>query len=103
MGGNHYYTNTNTNSTKQNKSSSSFFGLFKIKRNRPRVDEYYGAEEAPSNRRVWPSDEDKGRWPVAMPGIDRRAEDFIAKIHRNIATDSEPKTVTLPSSTIVRA
>ena len=110
MGGNnnyYYYNNNdnNNNNTRQKKSSSSssfsMFGLFKLKKNRSRVEDYYGAaeSEARSARSVWPSDDDKGRyWPVAEPGIDRKAEDFIAKIHRNIATDSERKTFTIPST-----
>lgn len=36
-------------------------------------------------RRVWPSDEDKGRWGVAEPGIDIKAEAFIARYKRRVS------------------
>ncbi|EXB57548.1 hypothetical protein L484_022654 [Morus notabilis] len=83
----------NNNSSRQ-KKGSSFFSLFRFKRNR-RVDDY-AVEDM---RRVWPSDEDRGRW-VAEPGIDRKAEAFIAKIHKNMntATDFERKTITIPTA-----
>ncbi|QHO45218.1 hypothetical protein HN51_014783 [Arachis hypogaea] len=38
--------------------------------------------------KVWPSDEDKGRWGVAEPGIDKKADAFIA--HRRSRTFCEP-------------
>lgn len=59
-------------------------------------DEYYYMDDEPSARKIWPSDEDRVRW-VADPAINRKAEDFIAKIHRNyIVSDiSESQTVTV--------
>ena len=83
-----------------NSSSFSVFNLFKSRRARRSGDDYYNThDDAPSARsRVWPSDEDRGEWGVAKPGIDKIAEAFIAKIHKNIATDSEWKTVTIPST-----
>ncbi|PON75814.1 hypothetical protein TorRG33x02_244280 [Trema orientale] len=86
---------------KKSSSSASFsvFNLFKLRRTKRSGEDHYPMQEdAPIARsRVWPSDEDRGRW-VAEPGIDRKAEDFIAKIHRNIATDSERKTFTITST-----
>ena len=92
----------NKNNNRQKKSSSSVFNLFKLKRNR-RVDDY-AMEDAPSARRVWPSDEDRVRW-VAEPGIDQKAADFIARVHRNIniASDSELKTIAFPATTAAAA
>ncbi|KAL5582745.1 hypothetical protein UlMin_015195 [Ulmus minor] len=74
------------------KKSSSLFSIFMFRRSRREDAMEY---EASSTRRVWPSDEDKVRW-VADPAINRKADDFIAKIHRNIATDSERQTFTIP-------
>ncbi|KAL7119840.1 hypothetical protein ACP275_02G086400 [Erythranthe tilingii] len=65
---------------RQKKSSSSFslFGLFKGGKNSSRAkrgeevrDEYVNAYK------VYPSDEDRGRW-VAEPGIDKKASAFIS-------------------------
>lgn len=64
------------NGSRQKKPSSfSLFGLFKSKRSR-RGDEYR-AEEYVKAYKVYPSDEDRGRW-VAEPGIDKRASAYIA-------------------------
>ncbi|CDP15174.1 unnamed protein product [Coffea canephora] len=53
-------------------SSFSFFSMFKTKSRRAddMKDDYMKAYK------VWPSDEDRGRW-VAEPGIDRKASAFI--------------------------
>ncbi|KAM6597687.1 hypothetical protein CsatA_008211 [Cannabis sativa] len=94
----------NSRQRKSNSTSSfSIFNMFKSKRRRSSSssDDYYHhhqEEVASARSRVWPSDEDRGRW-VADPAINRKAEDFIAKIHRNIATDFEPKTYTISSTT----
>ncbi|KAM6578547.1 hypothetical protein CsatB_030384 [Cannabis sativa] len=95
----------NSRQRKSNSTSSfSIFNIFKSKRRRSSSsssDDYYHhhqEEVASARSRVWPSDEDRGRW-VADPAINRKAEDFIAKIHRNIATDFEPKTYTISSTT----
>jgi len=50
-------------------------------------DEYW---EGGSGRRMFASDEDRGRW-VAEPGIDRKASDFIAKYYATRVTDSQSK------------
>ncbi|CAJ1975695.1 unnamed protein product [Sphenostylis stenocarpa] len=41
-----------------------------------------------SGRRIFASDEDRGRW-VAEPGIDRKASDFIARHYATRITDSQ--------------
>ncbi|PON69573.1 hypothetical protein PanWU01x14_086960 [Parasponia andersonii] len=86
---------------KKSSSSASFsvFNLFKLRRTRRSEEDHCPMQDnGPiASSRVWPRDEDRVRW-VAEPGIDRKAEDFIAKIHRNIATDSERKTFNIPST-----
>ncbi|CAI9101389.1 OLC1v1038700C1 [Oldenlandia corymbosa var. corymbosa] len=59
---------------KQKKSSFSFFGFFKS--SKPRRD-YEMKDDFVKAYKVWPSDEDRGRW-VAEPGIDRKASAFIS-------------------------
>ncbi|KAL4329267.1 hypothetical protein HN51_036229 [Arachis hypogaea] len=50
-------------------------------------DDYYW-EGSSSGRRIFASDEDRGRW-VGEPGIDRKASDFIARYYAARVTDSE--------------
>ena len=66
---------------RQKKPSSflSAFGLFKSRKGRGGYHEFYNKVT-----RDWPSDEDRGCWGVAEPGIDRKAEDFIAQCRKRI-------------------
>ncbi|KAI5658350.1 hypothetical protein M9H77_27143 [Catharanthus roseus] len=70
---------------KQKKSSSgssfSFFGMFKSKNSssRNRRVEYETKDDFMKAYKVWPSDEDRGRW-VAEPGIDKKASAYITTI-----------------------
>lgn len=50
-------------------------------------DEYW---EGGNERRMFASDEDRGRW-VAEPGIDRKASDFIANYYATRLTHSHTK------------
>ncbi|KAK7264815.1 hypothetical protein RJT34_32426 [Clitoria ternatea] len=70
-------------------SSFSFCGMLKacFSSGRSR-DDYYYYDESVSGRRIFASDEDRGRW-VAEPGIDRKASAFIARFYASRATDSE--------------
>ncbi|XP_044497869.1 uncharacterized protein LOC123219959 [Mangifera indica] len=67
------------------KKGFSVFSMFKSMRSRR---SYSWEDNAESGGRVWASDEDKGSW-VAEPGIDRKAQDFIAKVHANRFSESE--------------
>lgn len=62
------------NNRQKKQSSFSLFGMFKSKRSK-RGDEYK-AEEYVKAYKVYPSDEDRGRW-VAEPGIDKKASAYI--------------------------
>ena len=86
------------NKHKKSHSSFSFFGFFKSKR--ARKGEHYEHDELSCPTKVWPSDADKcHRW-VAEPGIDRKAKDYIDRIHRNRVLETERQTVTVaPSGT----
>lgn len=45
-------------------------------------------ENGPSHpRKVRPSDEDRGRW-YGEPDIDKKAKEFIDKVHRNMEHDT---------------
>ncbi|KAK7269479.1 hypothetical protein RIF29_22208 [Crotalaria pallida] len=76
---------------KQKKSSSfkSVFNIFKSN-NKHRGGGYNdGYDDAPRTwTKVWPSDEDRGRWGVADPVIDMRATAFIAQYKKRVS-DSE--------------
>ncbi|XP_020228508.1 uncharacterized protein LOC109809578 [Cajanus cajan] len=68
-------------------STCSFGSLFKACfSSRGGYDEYW--EGSGSGRRIFASDEDRGRW-VAEPGIDRKASDFIARYYATRVTDSQ--------------
>ncbi|KAI4349858.1 hypothetical protein L6164_010405 [Bauhinia variegata] len=71
---------------RQRKSSSfmSVFSIFKSS-NKQRGGYYDAYEEASRARKVWPSDEDRGRWGVADPVIDMKAEAFIAKYKKKVS------------------
>ncbi|KAG6599163.1 hypothetical protein SDJN03_08941, partial [Cucurbita argyrosperma subsp. sororia] len=56
--------------------------LFKSRARRKRWDDDAIAME--DTRKVWPSDDDKGRHWVAEPGIDRKAKAYIDRIHYQI-------------------
>ncbi|MED6208454.1 hypothetical protein PIB30_045181 [Stylosanthes scabra] len=68
--------------------SSFVLSLFKSNKGRGGVGQCEVCES--SWRKVWPSDEDRGSWGVAEPGIDKKADAFIA--HRRSRTFSEPST-----------
>ncbi|ESR41580.1 hypothetical protein CICLE_v10013801mg [Citrus x clementina] len=73
---------------KQKKSPFSLHSIFKRwKPNRRWEDSYDDAGS--TARRIWPSDEDKGGYWVAEPGIDGKASDFIAKFHEARISESE--------------
>ena len=38
-----------------------------------------------SGTKIWPSDEDKGRWGVADPVIDMRATAYIAQYKKRVS------------------
>ncbi|GFP80395.1 hypothetical protein PHJA_000182900 [Phtheirospermum japonicum] len=66
------------NNSRQKKPSFSLFGLFKGKsssRSRGGGDDYRDYEYVKAYK-VYPSDEDRGRW-VAEPGIDKKASAYI--------------------------
>ena len=68
-------------------SSFSFCGIFKSCFSSGSRDyEYYYDDD--SGRRIFASDEDRGRW-VAEPGIDRKASAFIDRFYATRVTDSE--------------
>ncbi|PNX54527.1 hypothetical protein L195_g048147 [Trifolium pratense] len=67
-------------------SSFSFCGMLKSCFSSGSRDDYYCYDD--SRRRVFASDEDRGRW-VAEPGIDKKASAFIARFYENRITDSE--------------
>ncbi|KAF7805019.1 hypothetical protein G2W53_044130 [Senna tora] len=75
---------------RQRKSSSlmSVFNIFKSNSRHRGYSNEDGYEEGTRARKVWPSDEDRGRWGVAEPGIDRRAAAFIAQYKKRVS-DSE--------------
>jgi len=66
---------------------SSFCGMLKSCFSSGSRDDYYYYDDG-SSRRIFASDEDRGRW-VAEPGIDKKASAFIARFYANRATDSE--------------
>ena len=68
-------------------SSFSFCGMLKSCFSSGSKDDYYYYDDG-SSRRIFASDEDRGRW-VAEPGIDKKASAFIARFYANRATDSE--------------
>ncbi|AES92099.1 hypothetical protein MtrunA17_Chr4g0069511 [Medicago truncatula] len=72
------------------KKSSSFCGMLKscFSSGGSSRDDYYYYDDDGSSRRIFASDEDRGRW-VAEPGIDKKASAFIARFYANRATDSE--------------
>lgn len=71
------------------RKSSSFMSVFKIfkSNNRHRGGGGYhdAYEEGTRARKVWPSDEDRGRWGVAEPGIDMKAAAFIAQYKKRVS------------------
>ncbi|KAL2325639.1 hypothetical protein Fmac_024697 [Flemingia macrophylla] len=72
---------------KQKKSSSfkSIFNIFKSN-NRQRGGYHDACDDGPKQwTKVWPSDEDRGRWGVADPVIDIRATDFIAQYKKRVS------------------
>ncbi|KAK7278062.1 hypothetical protein RJT34_23085 [Clitoria ternatea] len=73
---------------RQRKSSSfrSVFNIFKSN-NRQRGGGYCDAyDDGPKQwTKVWPSDEDRGRWGVADPVIDMRATAFIAQYKKRVS------------------
>ncbi|QCD98385.1 hypothetical protein DEO72_LG6g3105 [Vigna unguiculata] len=75
---------------RQRKSSFlSVFNIFKSSNNKQRGGSSYSSyyDEGPkvSGTKVWPSDEDKGRWGVADPVIDLRATAYIAKYKKRVS------------------
>ncbi|KAG6586063.1 hypothetical protein SDJN03_18796, partial [Cucurbita argyrosperma subsp. sororia] len=72
-----------TNNKRQKpKSPSCFFSIFSLFRSR---DSRKRRDETIDDmRKVWPSDEDRDRYWVAEPGIDRKAKAYIDKIHTQI-------------------
>ncbi|KAM1095276.1 hypothetical protein ACFX2B_010052 [Malus domestica] len=79
---------------RQKKSAFSFFSMFKSKRPHNRRGDDMMEDSYLSARRVWPSEEDRGRW-VAEPGIDNKAAAFIDRIHKNIVSEYDCQTLTV--------
>ncbi|KAK1386317.1 hypothetical protein POM88_024052 [Heracleum sosnowskyi] len=65
----------------RHKKSFGIFSIFKSTRTR-RSKEVSGMDDCVKSYKVYPSDEDRGRW-VAEPGIDKRASAYIAITQRN--------------------
>ncbi|KAJ0013181.1 hypothetical protein Pint_21853 [Pistacia integerrima] len=74
------------------KKGFSLFSMFKPKKPGRSSAESAREDNTGSGRRVWPSDEDKGSW-VADPRINRKATDFITKIHNNCFAEYELRAV----------
>ncbi|KAL4345274.1 hypothetical protein HN51_063300 [Arachis hypogaea] len=68
------------------KSSFSLCGIFKSCFSSGDRDYDYYYDDG--GRRIFASDEDRGRW-VAEPGIDGKASAFIARFYANRVTDSD--------------
>lgn len=68
-------------------SSFSFCGMFKACFSSGSRDDYYYYDD--SSRRIFASDEDRGRNWVGEPGIDKKASAFIARFYATRGTDSE--------------
>ncbi|KAK6143819.1 hypothetical protein DH2020_024167 [Rehmannia glutinosa] len=62
---------------KPKKSSFSLFSLFKGRSSRARARDDTRDYEYVKAYKVYPSDEDRGRW-VAEPGIDKKASAYIS-------------------------
>ncbi|KAK9192441.1 hypothetical protein WN944_003132 [Citrus x changshan-huyou] len=73
---------------KQKKSSFSLLNMFKSRKTNRRWEDPWD-DVGCTARRIWPSDEDKGAYWVAEPGIDRKASAFIAKFHEARISESE--------------
>ncbi|WOG83205.1 hypothetical protein DCAR_0102379 [Daucus carota subsp. sativus] len=70
------------NSHKQ-KKSFSLFSMFKTKKRARRVEDVDGVSDDLVNAyRVYPSDEDRGRW-IADRRIDTKASAYIATVQSN--------------------
>ncbi|CAA3012562.1 Hypothetical predicted protein [Olea europaea subsp. europaea] len=63
---------------KSSSGSISLFSIFKAKNSRALRSESTRDNDSVKAYKVWPSDEDRGRWGVAEPGIDQKAYDYIA-------------------------
>ncbi|MED6224542.1 hypothetical protein PIB30_085162 [Stylosanthes scabra] len=78
---------------RQRKSAfKSVFNIFKSSSSRHRSsssDAYYYYDDGPNKAtawtKVWPSDEDRGRWGVADPVIDTKATTFIAQYKKRFS------------------
>ncbi|KAE9618901.1 hypothetical protein Lal_00047005 [Lupinus albus] len=69
------------------KKSSSFKSIFNIfkSNNKHRGGGYDNDDGAKAWTKVWPSDEDRGRWGVADPAIDMKATAFIAQYKKRVS------------------
>ncbi|XP_054799970.1 uncharacterized protein LOC129304366 [Prosopis cineraria] len=78
------------NRQRKSSSSSSFTSIFNIFRSSRREDysEHSGEGTSMGWTKVWRSDEDRGQWGAAEPGIDKKAADFIARYKKKV-TESE--------------
>ncbi|KAG6590516.1 hypothetical protein SDJN03_15939, partial [Cucurbita argyrosperma subsp. sororia] len=93
MGGNRH---------KKASSSFSFLAFFKSKRSRKGDGYDHGStwDDLSYPSKVWPSDADKHHHWVAEPGIDRKADDYIKRIHLSRVLETKNQTVTVaPSGT----
>lgn len=77
MGGDNY----------KQKKSHGLLNMFKTKRARRNDDVSWLSDDFMKPYRVYPSDEDRGRW-IAEPGIDKKASAFIAMTQANWNTTS---------------
>ncbi|KAK4282679.1 hypothetical protein QN277_014026 [Acacia crassicarpa] len=62
----------------KNKPSFSFLSIYNIFRSKKKGVYHDGYDNGMKNIKIWPSDEDAGRWAMADPAIDTKAAAFIA-------------------------
>ena len=66
------------NREKKSSNLPSVLNLFRSNKSRGGHQNHLRNEEGKmSGEKVWPSDEDNGRWGVADPRINKRADDYI--------------------------
>jgi hypothetical protein len=76
---------------KQRKSSTfSIFSIFSTRKPRGRYDSY---EDAGNASKIYPSDFDKSHGIVGDRKVDKRADDFLIRIHKSHIMASESKPV----------
>lgn len=84
MGGNGSHRQAKNKATP---ASFSLLGFIKHRRRQHQRDDR-GWDQAPSPRKAWCSDYDRGHY-VAKPGIDELASAFIVRFHESRVSESE--------------